>query len=156
MNASFFSNVYSTTGFTEMNAPASTVLLYEVNGYEANITTPGENQSPSGWGWTYWTRSNIPNGTGLYETGFMGGGQCLQSDGNGGPSDGYYALTGIHTSLANWLLADGHVKALHGSSVSPGPPGSSSTAYCGGNNSAGTAVLGSDPSGPFAATMNVN
>jgi prepilin-type N-terminal cleavage/methylation domain-containing protein/prepilin-type processing-associated H-X9-DG protein len=141
-------------GIPQINAPASTVMLYEVSGHQAAMSTPGEGDSQSGWGWTYWTAGNTPSHMGLYQTGYMGGTNCLQSNGNNGPSNGYYAGPyGLHTNMSNWLLADGHVKALRGTSVSPGQPAPTATTNCGGT-SAGTAALGSDPSGPFAATFS--
>jgi len=132
-----------------LTAPASTVLLMEVSGQEADLTTPNENQSISANGWNSWFGSVISGGVGVYETGYMGTGSNHQTGSN---SDaGYAAPTGWHSGLSNFILADGHVKSLHGTAVSPGAPASSSN-----NPGSGYAACGADDlsSGPYTATMS--
>jgi prepilin-type processing-associated H-X9-DG protein len=130
-------------------------MLYEVSGYQAAMSTPGETDSESGWGWTSYSPGNTGNNVpGLYQTGVLGTVKCQQGNGNFG-ADAYYAgLTGRHTDTANWLLCDGHVKALHGGTVTAGAPAQSPSGNCGGYYAAGTADLGSDPNGTFTATFS--
>jgi prepilin-type N-terminal cleavage/methylation domain-containing protein/prepilin-type processing-associated H-X9-DG protein len=137
-----------------MDSPASTVLLFEASGYEAPLTTPGETSSATAVGWTGWTPTNIPGGTGMYETGYMGSGTQQQSTVPPGGNGQYAAKTGWHTDQSNFLFADGHVKALHGASISPGFAPVSSTSYANNPAACGTSVLGTDPSGPYVGTMS--
>lgn len=102
------------------NAPASTVLLCEVQGYEAALTNPLELDSPTGNGGIVLSGrytplgknpSNIAATQRYYATGIIGGRTAMAA----------YALpTGWHTDGANYLAADGHVKWLRGIAVSGG------------------------------------
>lgn len=99
-------------------APSSTVLLFEVQGYEAPITAPGEGSSPTGnggqvdvgrfhpWG--------TPSGTDIRKlaTGYIGGRTT--------PPAVRVLTPAVHTDGSNWLAFDGHVKWLRGSQVSGG------------------------------------
>jgi len=74
-----------------------------------------------GGGFAIATGSQLYGGYPTYDTGFLGnytngtivGTTC-------GVSNGYLAVTGRHMDGANYLFADGHVKWLLGSMVSPG------------------------------------
>jgi len=119
----------------DFSSPTQTVLLDEImcwsNGYNQHPSTPNETQSPIADGLPW-------NGT----IGQMCNlGNCS-----------------LGTDNANWLLADGHVKWIHGTHISPGlnaptpptaqtPPAAQSTA-------AGTAVT-SGQYGTYAATFSV-
>ncbi len=110
------------------NAPAQTVLLYEVGagnsaahpGAQCDITNPQETGggttmfSESGSG-DYLT-SSVPAGTdqALIDTGYMGGRTVAAT------LAFYKSPTGRHSDGSNFLLSDGHVKWLRGSKVSTG------------------------------------
>ena len=134
-----------------LNAPASTVLLFETQGDNGvDLSTSREN------GATATTTSAAGNGTAnsynLESNGLglsTGDGPALYASGNTGQGtgmssgSGFASPTGRHTDGANYLLADGHVKWLRGSAVSGGwaaplptsSPNISSQPY----NAAGTA-----------------
>lgn len=115
------------------NAPASTVLLSEGQGATALLTDPLEGHelatTPS---------SFSPTGDGLgpasgISGGYHAAGSVLYATGYISPKGGVFdktwfaTVTGRHTDLSNYLLADGHVKTLRGTSVSAGNPAASST-----------------------------
>jgi prepilin-type N-terminal cleavage/methylation domain-containing protein len=130
------------------NAPASTVLLFEVQGnYNPNlvgVTVANETQdysgsggvSPAGWGisnnqgggFGTW----VVNGAGawtaptnlLMATGYLRG---VQS----GDYVRFAAPTGRHTDGANYVMADDHAKWFRPNAVSPGTPNGVS-GNCGG------------------------
>jgi len=89
------------------NAPASTVLLFEVTGVTADVTTPANDYSP------------VQNGGGFvwsqYDTGEMG--QPARNN----SIDAVFP-SGRHTSGSNFALADGHAKWMRGAAVSAGDP----------------------------------
>ncbi len=132
------------------NSSAVTVLLFEIgNGPVFDVTSSAEVLSP--WGDGFDGTNNIAGGTGtgvggsptnttLYQTGLLGGGVAA----TGGAT--CYASLGQHTSGANYLLNDGHVKWLRGVSVSPGLAAPNPTSTQSGNNSPynsdGTSQLG--------------
>ena len=96
-----------------INAPTNTVMLFEVSGTTAAVTVPTENTSPVGWGMDCCGGHFSPvAATSGYATGDMG--QPPHGFGDLGHS------TGRHTDGANFLLADGHVKWLRPTAVSPG------------------------------------
>lgn len=143
------------------NAPASTVLLFEITGATADVTgqyygndyteiAVGGNLPAGDNGSMVWAR---------YDTGDMG--NPARSPGQ---IDTINPL-GRHTDGSNFLLCDGHVKWLKEGQVSPGDsPGADNSSCtnlsnqpqdgCGGTwgNSAGTGALGGTPS--FAATFS--
>lgn len=94
------------------NAPSLTVLLFEVNDAAANMACP-ETLSPTGRGLP---TDNCPDkcgkpfGADYYATGNMGGVTPPLST----------TLIPYHDPTANYLAADGHIKALRGEWVSPG------------------------------------
>lgn len=141
-----------------VTAPSSTVLLDEVTNCQADVTDP---ISPS-LIQDYSESTDGDDGGGTFlayaeeQTGPMGGYAYKNSQ-------GWYSssLTGVHTNGSNFLLADGHVKWLPGSSVSTGgnpwsntTPGATPASQCqqnaclynwgGGSagNAAGTDALG--------------
>ncbi len=149
------------------NAPASTVLLCEVTGANAQITVDAtENTvggasfvSPGVDGLDAITTAGANNfndiindkdgtdgttdpnrGITKYATGPMGGitPTNLTQD--------YTGLTGRHTDGSNFLATDGHVKWMRGVAVSPGTNAAAATdaqaADTGNRNAAGTSNLG--------------
>ncbi len=158
----------------ETNAPASTVLLFEVEGNtNIDITNYYESQYP-----TYYANSNSsPFGNGnlnyfspagggsisacpppsaastlKYATGYLGGRDpnlynvaCM-----------YTGKTGRHNGGANYIMADCHAKWMRGEQVSAGRNATSPTAnQTAGqfNNAAGTS--GTIPGGNMAVTFSV-
>jgi len=132
-------------------APAVTVILFEVQGVTANVTTPFEN-SATGDGASAINQAapNINNASyadnGLnnvqvncpvWATSQLGTASPFSHNGyvyNGSFSNG----NGVHTGGANFLLADGHAKWYRGDAVSSGNNAGSSTATQTGGNAAGT------------------
>ncbi|MGI4789974.1 MAG: DUF1559 domain-containing protein [Janthinobacterium lividum] len=111
----------STSGLAAQNAPASTVLLFEVVGasstsdgnYGLDVSNVNENSSPVGSG-------SIAGGCGSgidsnychakYATGLI----------SGYAIPNWQGTTGIHTDGSNWLALDGHVKWLRTGAISGG------------------------------------
>jgi len=118
-----------------------TILLIEDQGNQTDMTDSGgvaETVSPSSYGFDGQPARGTINGAGgkgFFATGIMlGGTHTVQRD----PGD-LLANDGVHTGLSDFLFADGHVKALHGTSVSTGwsnPTPGDCTSYQGlsGNN----------------------
>ena len=111
---------------------SKTVLLIEAQGYQADMADGGgiaETVSPSSYGVDGQPASGKINGqtaggngatgtqgTGFFATGILRGGtSAIRRD----PGD-LLAADGVHGGLSDFLFADGHVKALHGSAVSAG------------------------------------
>ena len=151
-------------------APASTVLLTEVQ----NVTSLFSSSADEGYsvvgnnatalsaavdGLDHFTPSTTTTAADFvaksdgtangmkYATGNMGGvtstNQTLDFTG----------LTGIHTDGSNFLAADGHVKWLRGSAVSPGTPANTATDPQGYTNS-GYSAAGTGNLGNFALTFS--
>ena len=130
---------------SQVNAPANTVLLFEMTGVTADPTNAQEQQSASGWGPDAGGNGVVYPG-GLYDTGYVG------SPANTGNNNSVNKPTGRHNDLSNFLMSDGHVKSLRGSAVSPGSTAGAATcgqwvgdATCNpypGNNAAGTGNSG--------------
>lgn len=137
-------------------APASTVLLTEGLGGVAAITDPQEGINASTVP-TYFS----PTGDGLgpvnetsttttitYDTGYFHSGVFSAS--------WFHNVTGRHTDMSNFLMADGHVKTLRSSAVSAGNNPGSSTAVenAGGGwlaaGTAGTFANGTTPTATFS------
>ena len=117
-------NITATSGtgtLAQMNAPANTIMLFEVQGSQVELTDPNEADSIDGFGYTdnagyldhgastrYGNKAN-------YAMGPIG--NPVYTD-----TTGTLPLntTGRHTDNANYAFVDGHVKYLRGSAVSPG------------------------------------
>jgi prepilin-type N-terminal cleavage/methylation domain-containing protein/prepilin-type processing-associated H-X9-DG protein len=101
-----------------LTAPTQTVSLFEVKGCQAEVTSPTETISPAASGpdvvgngfLGYDAQDNYLSGT--FATGPMG--QPASSVGVDRTS------TGRHTDMSNFLMSDGHVKSLRGTTVSGG------------------------------------
>ncbi|MGI4791476.1 MAG: DUF1559 domain-containing protein [Janthinobacterium lividum] len=149
-----------TGAIASVNAPASTVLLCEV---QNDITALNDPDNEEGVTQTYAFRSAAADGldanldpskspndisnsySGKYQyespetryaTGPMGGiAPASAAD--------YTGTTGIHTDGSNFLAADGHVKWLRGVAVSPGR-----------SAAAATSAQATDPAGTYGANTN--
>ena len=115
----------------QLNASASTVLLFETQGAQADITNPandlgpksGVYASPSGnggdsatlVGYLDWSK-NAKYVCGVSSTLGMGNPPRADTAGTAGP----YLANPVHTGAANFAFADGHVKYVHGSAISAG------------------------------------
>ena len=118
----------------EFNASSNTVLLYEVSGVTAAVTSLDENTvqytaapasrflSAGGWGSTlYPDSSHWGNGDGTGDPQVAA--PCRYNFGpnaGGRTAAGLNTLTGRHTEGANYLATDGHVKYLRPNQVSTG------------------------------------
>ena len=156
-------------GIAALNAPASTVLLFEVEGNtNINVTSPLEgpysfnyNSSPFGTGKI---RGYSPSGGGTfnacpapdssstlkYATGYMGGRDP------GAFACHYSGPDGRHSKGSNFVMGDTHAKWFRGSQVSSGGNASSETSdQTPGNygNAAGTS--GKIPGGSMGATFSI-
>ena len=131
----------------QFNATAKTVLLFEVQGYEALVNNPegyGSNVTPAGsgldtkiWVWNFEVK-------GAYATGLMGG-----RAGTIGSTGGHFlAQNGRHLEGSNFLMVDGHVKWLKGSNVSSGWQAASPASAPTSDKAAGTEAPG------FAVTFS--
>ena len=144
------------------NAPASTVLLFEMsnwpNGTRTNrITDPNETDSRVGLGCDNGGSGWLDDGA-KYSTGRDLGGPGRAALHNGPRFNDFEAPTGRHTDGANYALADGHVKWFKGPAVSPGY--SNNNPDCDqGKKDAGCAgtqgdIAAGTNSGKFAATWS--
>ena len=136
---------YTGGALAQMNAPASTIMLCEAVSNVGDIMDPDEGLSKgntvfsgSGTGLGPITTVALnPSTTAFYATGYQNG-IVYAIDKN------YYnnQPLGRHTDNSNYLMADGHVKWLRATSVSPGntPPNSTDNQTTGlnGANCAGT------------------
>ena len=183
----FNKNLYGagTTGtLSSLNAAASTVLLCEVqNGVTYVSAADNEEGATAGHGYassavdgldtvfTYNTAGDDMVNTNnvyrnyqptVYATGPMGG-IAISS------ASDYTGTTGIHSDGSNFLAADGHVKWLRGSAVSPGhaaaaatsaqaaDPAGTAPVTPANSNAAGTGNLtipGSAPAASFSLTFS--
>ena len=151
----------------QVNASASTVLLFETEGAQADITNPNNDAgltqgiyaSPSGnggdsavlAGYLDWSK-NAKYVCGVSSTVGMGN----PSRANTSPGTGPYLATPVHTGAANFAFADGHVKYLHGNQISAGRSATATTdnqdtAFVG--EAAGTSNLSTNS---FAGTFSYN
>ncbi len=99
---------------SQFNSPAKTVILFEVTGVTADPTNPSEIHSVGdfcayGDGLNYYSPIPPNYKPGKPVTGVLGN-----------YAANFFSLPGLHTGGSNYLLADGHVKWLRGSAVSPG------------------------------------
>ncbi len=175
----FNQNIYgggATGTLSAMNAPASTVMLCEVQTETAQIDYPANDEGGSvgdqfqsasvdGLDVNVLTTPTAPNTGSDFITNYDGSFNTFENRnskyvtgpmGNITPTHGttyYTGLTGIHTDGSNFLATDGHVKWLRGPAVSPGHTASTATAAqgtdTGGLNAGGTSNLNS-----FALTFS--
>ncbi len=124
-------NVFRNPALSRLNSSAVTVMAYEEYSDYADVTAPGETDSAEGNGVDRWPFANKNYGGEVsprgYATGLMGsrpaGGNAFNGDFNGFNGTGFSTpapTTGRHSDGSNFLLADGHVKWLRGTSVSSG------------------------------------
>jgi prepilin-type processing-associated H-X9-DG protein len=107
----------------QLRAPASTVVLAEVTGVSAGITTfpeTGNNSSATGNGLGYSYQGGLSWGA-KYTTG------PIEESFSTTPAASYSGVQGLHTGGSNYLMADGHVKWFQGQQVSGGLTAPSST-----------------------------
>ena len=103
---------------------SKTIMLLEVQGCQTDMTDGGgvaETVSPSITG----LAGNISSGkiNGKQGNLYLATGQLRGADAQTQVKSGtgtLLSLTGVHNGLSNFLFADGHAKALHGSAVSVG------------------------------------
>jgi prepilin-type N-terminal cleavage/methylation domain-containing protein/prepilin-type processing-associated H-X9-DG protein len=110
-------------------SPSKTVLLDECNNVYVNLIDPTEGGWNGGW-FSGYVHSAVNNNDGyLYPlwSGDWGGyimTGCLGGDLTCTPGTGsnpcLYAKVGLHNGTSNFLMADGHVKALRGEEVAEG------------------------------------
>ena len=161
----FNQNLYgggATGTLSSLNAAASTVLLCEVQNVTTGISG-ADNEENASFGAGYRSPSvdgldanlgvvpfdfvDFKFGTYVlqvkYATGYLGG---------FAPSNSFFftGQTGIHTDGSNFLAADGHVKWLRGSAVSPGRTAAQATD--GQNNN--TTAAGTGNLTPYALTFS--
>jgi prepilin-type N-terminal cleavage/methylation domain-containing protein/prepilin-type processing-associated H-X9-DG protein len=158
-----FNSNMANSALASMNAPASTVMLCEVEGATARIDQSDEgtnnglstpaigNLSPATNGLEVngvWTDAlNAQTSTGMkFATGPMGG-YAESSSAN------FTGATGIHTDGSNLLFGDGHVKYFRGAAISPGFNGTSGTAQ-NGTNAAATDTMFLNSGSPVGATFS--
>jgi prepilin-type N-terminal cleavage/methylation domain-containing protein/prepilin-type processing-associated H-X9-DG protein len=106
-----------------LNAPASTVLLCEMTGENMNpaLAYPSQDNNAEET-WVQCDGGGWYNGSYPLETGTLGNPPCTSIN-----YDSKHGM-GLHSNGSNFLLADGHVKWLHGTTVSPGGTPNSSGA----------------------------
>ena len=147
-------------GLSDLNAPAKSVILFEVSGVTSNVADPcegaesggrmGQYLSASGNGLDNRLYAHLDNVTGTdnhYATGFLGG----RATSAGGQFD---PAVGRHGGGSNYLLADGHVRWSQGAQISSGlaaaSPSDPQGATADGFSAAGTEAAPT----PFAATFS--
>ena len=116
-------NITATSGtgnLSQMNAPANTIMLFEVQGSQVELTDPNEADSLNGFGYAG-NGGYLDNGQSTrygnganYATGPEGNPAYVDTTAT--PSN----KTGRHTDNSNLAFVDGHVKYLRGSAISPG------------------------------------
>ena len=111
--------IWSGINIAALNAPASTVLAFEVQGYEAQLLAAQEVASPTGNGGAVDT-----SGSRYYPFGTQVGADVrkLATDLIGGKAGmaSRVMSPAVHNGGSNFLAADGHVKWLRGLAVSGG------------------------------------
>jgi prepilin-type N-terminal cleavage/methylation domain-containing protein/prepilin-type processing-associated H-X9-DG protein len=132
----------SQSALAAQNSPASTVLLFEIQGQlYVDPTNPGEQQSAIGSG-------AVGGGAGGGCGRGLDSSYCNASYATG-PIDGYalpnwqQGALGVHTDGANYAALDGHVKWLRPSQVSGGltAPSAATTASRSNETAAGTSSM---------------
>jgi len=124
---SYALNMYfANASIATLNAPSKTVLLFEVVGNVADVTSPNDWRSAAanggdGGGAGYINYCIPAAGLGKYDTGVMGVPQRFAQAGPWTKTPNY----GRHSNGANFGLADGHCKFFLPSRVSSGYNGNS-------------------------------
>jgi prepilin-type N-terminal cleavage/methylation domain-containing protein/prepilin-type processing-associated H-X9-DG protein len=115
-----YNNNWPGTSNASLNSPTKTVLLFECSDLYGSIDPSNSTEygDPVGDGATEYAYA-------YYATGYLGAGDNTYDLGAAlypasYSGNEYLATTGRHTDGSNFLLADGHVKWLHGENVSPG------------------------------------
>ena len=125
-------NIAVAPALNKTTMPSKTILIVETRGPitfqlyngEPNVTNTSFNNASTAGNGVFFLPGSSGNDPVLMETGILGGSNFTVC--NAGPvtaTNGIYmayADPGWHTSGANFLLADGHVKWLNPSRVSPG------------------------------------
>ncbi len=107
-------NSGQSAALAKFSAPASTVLLLEVQNYSEDVTNLANTGSPSADGhWNYYGGYPTDDGA-KYATGNFAGNIAA------GKTIGLIGTGTVHNDGANWLAADGHVKFLRPVSISVG------------------------------------
>lgn len=150
------------------NAPAGTVVLFEVSNQHCNVTYDNAAGVPKGgFPSSSSDGTNWPNNAAWwiwFETGQMGGAQdtaagvsgISQQLINNWTGDAPWTMTNHEPGgggKSNYVLADGHAKFLSGYSVSPGPTAPSATTGQNGASS-GVSAAGTQAMTGFAATFS--
>jgi prepilin-type N-terminal cleavage/methylation domain-containing protein/prepilin-type processing-associated H-X9-DG protein len=134
-------------------SPTNTVMTFEVSGSTANITNPDTDGfgkvapvSPAGVGYS------VALATGTTENGYTAT-SGLATGPLGSPTAIVPPTAGRHTDGSNFLAADGHVKYLRGTKVSPGLSNTNTTGAQAPNIAAGTGYSGTNS---FVLTFSTN
>jgi prepilin-type N-terminal cleavage/methylation domain-containing protein/prepilin-type processing-associated H-X9-DG protein len=146
----------------QFQAPANTILLFEVSGDTANPSlTDAQAIADCGINGNDENVTDCGSATGdgaAAALGYFGASAAKYATGLfGNISDGgtlpavYATQTGRHTDGANYLFADGHAKYYKATNVSAGQDNNSTTNVAGAN---GWTYLGTTPNGPIAANTD--
>ena len=130
--------------FAQLNAPASTMLLNEVQGDTADVTNPFESPGANSG-----TTDFYYGPAGKYATGVVPYGSV---------ASGTYTATPVHTEGSNWLACDGHAKWMRAASVSGGynEPSSSTYVQTDQYTPAGTGSMKNALGGAYTLTLSMN
>ena len=159
LNSNFANHNMGGIALAKLQAPASTVQLFEVTNVSGIVANngPGVDTAAGGDGVCDLNYAQARYATGVFNN------VTGASVGHGG-SNRYDSLTGRHTDGSNFLLADGHVKWLRASAVSAGQTnptvgdqGTSGAAACGyhnGGNFNSATLAANTGNANFAATFS--
>ena len=138
---------FANSALAQVNAPSNTVLMFECTKKTADIDLSINNNSgypqdagAAGFGYAGDGRGKFAGGAWHYATGYLGGQNPTATPG-GNISDFDNQATGRHTDGSNFLMADGHVKWLRPTQVSPGP----SAKQSGDDQAASSISMGNGP-----------
>jgi prepilin-type N-terminal cleavage/methylation domain-containing protein/prepilin-type processing-associated H-X9-DG protein len=153
---------YTDPAISELASPSQTVMLFEVSGDNADVTNPssdsgvnypGSNYSDAGDGGDGGGAGWLDTIAGCKYAGAAGSGS---TQGYGTPTCNvgttWYISTPYHSGASNYLLADGHVKYIISTRVSPG--NQNGTAGSGQSNGCGVAASSNPLASQFTATFS--